>query len=145
MALDDRSYGVAVVGITILVVDDLGTPLEGANVSLRGASGDTFANGTTNANGRLPGAIMSTYTIGGGGGGNDAENPHSAIVDWNGHNKNFQVTPRELDKDNVLMLELDLSPPEPSGPTWWLNILLILVIGIVLIVVLSRRAGGSKR
>ena len=40
---------------------------------------------------------------------------------------------------------MDLSPPEPSGSGWYLNVLLILVIGLVLMVVLSRRSKDRKR
>lgn len=138
VSLDAGSYAVSLSTITIYVESDQGKSLEGANVTLYGRSGDEFTNGSTGADGKLFPALISTYTVGGEN-NNDMENPHEAVVEWRGHSQTYKVTPRDLDKDKVLTLEMALSSPEPSGEGWLLNIVLIMVIGLVLMVVVIYR------
>jgi hypothetical protein len=138
VSLDVGSYAVSISTITIYVESDQGKSLEGANVTLSGRSGDEFTNGATGADGTLFPAMMSSFTVGGNN-NNDMENPHEAVVEWRGHTQTYKVTPRDLDKDQVLTLELVLSSPEPSGEGWLLNIVLIMIIGLVLMVVIMYR------
>ena len=138
VSLDAGSYAVSLSTITIYVESDEGKSLEGANVTLSGRNGDVFTNGSTDEDGKLFPAHMSTYTVGGEN-NNDMENPHEVVVEWRGHNQTYKVTPRDLDKDQVLTLELDLSSPEPSSEGWLLNIVLIIVIGLILMVVVMYR------
>ncbi len=137
-SLDAGSYAVSISTITIYVESDQGKPLEGANVTLYGRSGDEFTNGGTGENGKLFPAHISTYTVGGEN-DNDMENPHEALVEWRGHRQTYKVTPRDLDRDQVLTLELAISSPEPSGEGWLLNIVLIIAIGLILMVVVMYR------
>ena len=138
VSLDAGSYAVSLSTITIHVESDQGKSLDGANVTLSGRSGDEFTNGSTGEDGNLFPAHMSTYTVGGEN-DNDMESPHEAVVEWRGHSQSYKVTPRDLDKDQVLTLELAISSPEPSGEVWLLNIVLIMVIGLILMVVVMYR------
>ncbi len=137
-SLDAGSYAVSLSTITIYVENDQGKPLEGANVTLYGRSGDVFTNGSTGEDGKLFPAHMSTYSVGGEN-NNDMENPQEALVEWRGHRQTYKVTPRDLDGNQVLTLELAISSPEPSGEGWLLNIVLIMVIGLILMVVVMHR------
>lgn len=138
IASDSRSYAVNLATISIRVVDDTGKTLEGANLTLSGASGDVFTEGVTGADGLIKNAYMSTYTVGSPD-GNDAENPHLVEVEWMGYAQTFRSTPRDLDREQVLILEMSISSPEPSSGNWWINIVIILIIGVVLMVVLVHR------
>jgi hypothetical protein len=131
---DNMSYAVAVVPITIMVMNDEGKLLEEANITLKGASGDVLAKGSTNAEGRLSGGYMSTYTVDAQG-GLDRENPHTAVVEWRGHNQSFRVDPRDLSRERVLELELATSSPEPTE--WDLLVWVTLVITFFLVGVVS--------
>jgi hypothetical protein len=56
-------------------------------------------------------------------------------VEWRGHNQTFRVDPRDLTNDQVLKLEMELSPPQPGGLDLFdvslLIITLIIVIGVL--------------
>jgi hypothetical protein len=139
---DEESYVVALALITIDVRDDGGKRLEGANVTVIGASGDTFSSGTTDDKGLQVGAYMSLYTVGTSS-GHDRENPHTVLVEWQGHNQTFFADPRDLDNDRVLRLEMDINPPEPDEDDWTTNLVLITVIAVIALAALwlyKRRA-----
>jgi hypothetical protein len=131
---DEESYVIALSRITVMVVDEKGKRLADANVTIEGASGIELTNGTTDTAGRLEGAFLSMYTVSSAG-GHDRENPHTAVVEWKGEEQTFTVDPRDLDKERVLRLEMDLGPPEPDGWGFVPNLLILLVIAIFAIVV----------
>jgi hypothetical protein len=125
--------------VTVRVVDDRGKTLEGANVTIPGASGDVFTEGATGADGLLRNAFLSTYTVGGPD-GNDAENPHLVRVEWKGREQSFHITPRDVDGNGVLTLEMSISPPEPNETSWLPYILIILAVGAAPVVYLAKRS-----
>lgn len=138
---DNASYVVAMARITVVVEKEGGKRLVDANVTLRGASGSVFTTGTTDAEGRLPGALMSMYTVNAQG-GHDRENPHSVQVEWRGHDQTFYVDPRDLDNDRVLLLEMDLEPPEPDEG--W-GILPIALVAFVIVAAVAMVAWYVQR
>jgi hypothetical protein len=133
-AKDNASYVVAMTLITVEVRDEEGEKLKGANVTVMGASGDTFSEGATDTKGRLHGAMMSLYTVDGRG-SLDRENPHTVLVEWKGNKQSFRVDPRDLNNDKVLKLEMDLSPPEPGGWGFVPNMLILMAISVIAIIV----------
>ena len=134
VSADNGSYAVNLAAITLKVVDDTGKTLEGANVTLSGDSGDVFTEGTTGADGLIKNAYMSTYTVGSPD-GNDAENPHLVEVEWNGFEQTFRSTPRDLDKNRVLQLEVDTKGPEPGGWGFVPNVIVLVIIAIAAILI----------
>jgi parallel beta-helix repeat protein len=131
---DEESYVIALALITVMVVDDDGKRLPEANVTILGASGIELTNGTTDVAGRVEGALLSMYTVSSAG-GHDRENPHTAVVEWKGEEQTFIVDPRDLDKERVLRLEMDLEPPEPDGWGFIPNLLILVVIAIFAMVI----------
>ena len=129
---DNASYAIAMAWITVEVRDDDGKRLVEANVTLNGASGMTFSQGSTDDEGRLEEAMMSMYTLDSSG-GLDRENPHMVNVEWRGHEQTFRVDPRDLDNDRVLKLEMDIGPPEPGGWGFIPNVLLLILISVIAI------------
>jgi len=126
---DNASYVVAMTRITVVVEKEGGKRLADANVTIRGASGSVFTSGTTGSEGKLTGALMSMYTVNAQG-GHDRENPHSVQVEWRGHNQTFYVDPRDLDNDRVLLLEMDLEPPEPDEG-WEIDPILLVAMVVI--------------
>jgi hypothetical protein len=141
---DGQSYAVALTRIIIDVVDDRGRRLEGANVTLRGASGDILTNGTTRAQGRLTGGLMSLFTMDGSGAG-DKENPHEVVVEWKGHSQTFIIDPTDLTTDRILELEMAISPPQPDSLDliWWIAIVAVLIGASVGLAFIARQRGRS--
>ena len=131
---DNGSYVIAMAWITVEVRGDDGKRLEEANVTVRGASGSLFTRGMTDGEGVLMNVLMSTYTVGLQG-GHDLENPHTVVVEWRGHNQTFRVDPRDLNNDWVLVLEMDIDPPEPGGWGFVNKVVLIMLISVTAIVV----------
>jgi hypothetical protein len=133
IASDTASYMVVLKRITVKVVDDDGRPLEGANVTIVGASGDVLSNGTTDALGRISGALISLYTLSDGG-EPDAENPHNATVEWHNVTRSHKVDPGMLTEDDVLVLELAVSSPDETSSLGLVELLLIVALLAVVVV-----------
>jgi hypothetical protein len=132
-AKDNASYVIALAWIDVEVRDDEGRRLTGANVTITGASGLILSQGVTDDEGYLEDALMSLYTVDSSG-GKDRENPHTALVEWKGHQQTFKVDPRDLDNDRLLKLEMDISGPEPAG--WGFIPTALILLGIVLAAIL---------
>ena len=127
------SWAVAGRWVTVEVVDLRGRPLAGANITMAGASGDVFSTAVTDAAGRAARVFMALYTMVPKGTG-DLEDPQRASVVWGNATENFTVTARDLTRDGVLVLSMDISHPEPAGEVPW-AIYVVLVIVIVLLMV----------
>lgn len=140
--MDGASYAVAGMWITVEVQSDEGEPLKGANVTVRGASGDLFSNGTTAASGRLHRVFMARYTVSSSG-GHEPENPHNVTVEWQGHRTWRLAEPADLTDDDVLVVELAISPPKRGTEIPWL----MLLVGIVVLLaaLLAARTAGRRR
>ena len=93
-----------------------------------------FTEGTTDADGLIKNAFLSTYTLGSPP-GNDVENPHRTEVELNGYSRIFKVDPRDLDKDQILKLVVDTKGPEPGGGGFLPNLIILLIIDIAAIVI----------
>jgi hypothetical protein len=126
-ASDAASYATKLMEITILVRNDAGKVLRGANITVLGASGDVLFEGATKEDGRVRQAVMANFTYSSSG-GLDRENPQNVTVEWGGYTQTFFVDPRDLTDNNVLVLELAISKTEPEGSGIWLWILLLIVV-----------------
>jgi hypothetical protein len=144
-ANETTSYAIAGRWTNIEVRDHEGYALEGANVTLLGASGVEMGHGTTDAGGMVQRVFISLYTVGEEG-GHDLENPHNLTVEWQNHTMSMNVTPREITSDNILLVVLDLSVPEEDeeGISIWLVtvVVIIAVAAIIAALVLWRRRVG---
>jgi len=141
------SWAIAGRWVTVEVVDLRGRPLEGANVTLAGASGDVLARAVTDGTGRAARVFMALYTMVPKGTG-DLENPQRATVTWGNATEGFTVTARDLTHDGVLVLAMDLSPPEPAdGGRWAMYALLVVVFVLVIVAIgayIILRSGHAK-
>jgi hypothetical protein len=131
--LDDASYAISLSRITVEVSNDEGDLLEGANVTISGASGQVFSRGTTGPSGRTASALMSLYTVNSTG-AQDAENPHRVVVEWKGHSQTYHVDPRDVDRDRVLALELVTSQSVIDPEAWYILAFVLVLMGIAFIV-----------
>jgi hypothetical protein len=95
---------------------------------------------------------MALYTMVPKGTG-DLEDPQRASVVWGNATENFTITARDLSRDGVLVLAMNISPPEPAGGGAW-AMYAILAIGITSLVVATllmelrakrTRAAASRR
>jgi len=139
------SWAIAGRWVTVEVVDLRGHPLVGANITLAGASGDVLARAVTNATGRAARVFMALYTMVPKGTG-DLEDPQRASVVWGNATEAFTVTARDLSHDGVLVLSMQVSPPEPAkeGP-WAMYVLLVVSMVIVMVAIGAYAITRSSR
>ncbi len=136
------SYAIAGRWTNVEVRDHDGNALEGANVTLLGASGVEMGHGTTDAQGMARRIFISLYTVGEEG-GHDLENPHNLTVEWQNRTMSVNVTPKDITADNVLPVVMDLSVPEEDeeGSSPWLVavVAVIVLAALIATMVLWRR------
>jgi hypothetical protein len=87
---------------------------------------------------------MALYTMVPKGTG-DLEDPQTATVVWGNSTENFTVTARDLSHDGVLVLSMDLSPPEPAGAGHWAMYALLAIVITSLVVATLLMELRSKR
>ena len=138
--LDEASYAISLSRIIVEVSDDGGDLLEGANVTISGASGQQFSRGTTGPGGRTANALMSLYTVNSTG-GLDMENPHRVDVEWKGHSQIYYVDPRDVDSDRVLFLELATSQSVADLGGWYILVIAMTSVIVAVLTTLRWRRG----
>ncbi len=138
--LDNESYAISLSRIIVEVSDDGGDLLEGANVTIFGASGQVFSRGTTGPGGRTASALMSLYTVNSTG-GLDVENPHKVIVEWKGYSQVYHVNPKDVDRERVLALELVTSQSVSDLGGWYILVIAMASAIVAILTTLRWRRG----